>query len=42
MGAPHLGGAVPRGREDGMEEEEVGNQEMLQFSRIKRGGELEG
>lgn len=41
-GAPHLGGAIPREREVGMEEGEVGNQEMLHFSRIKAGGELEG
>lgn len=32
----------PRERQVGMEEEEGGNQEMLDFSRIKHGGELEG
>lgn len=40
-GAPCLGG-TPREREVGMEEGEVGNQEMLNLSRIKTGGELEG
>lgn len=32
----------PREREVGMEEGEVGNQEMLNSSRIKPGGELKG
>lgn len=41
-GAPHLGGGTPRERDVGMEEVDVGNQEMLHFSRIKTGGELEG